>query len=82
MNMVRRAVGRSSISCNFCKFTYESGRLEKVVGNFLENAFWAPPPPERGKVTSPAQLPNLIYLFAAVRVPIGLPNLPQTVFRE
>ena len=23
-----------------------------------------------------------LYLFAAVRVPIGLPNLPQTVFRE
>ena len=52
MNMVRRAVGRSSISCNFCKFTCESGKLEKVVGNFLENALEG----RRGK----AQLLNLI----------------------
>ena len=39
-------------------------------------------PDEGGKATSPTQLPNLIYLFAAMRVLIGLPILPQTVFRE
>ena len=30
---------KSSFFCNFCKFTSESWRLEKVVGNFLESAF-------------------------------------------
>ena len=43
-------------------------------------------PEEWGKATSPVphahSFRTSFYLFAAVRVPIGLPNLPQTVFRE
>ena len=35
-----------------------------------------------GKANSPAQLPNIILPNAAVCVPKGLPNLPQTVFQE